>query len=278
MRLFNATLLSLALLLALGSTLFYVYPVYGFWVVVSGFGSIEFYMVALPVAYHVLPRVEALGLALALLTATTITGVLKDLFKLPRPPEDMWVVREDGYGFPSGHATGSSAFWGYLSVYRPLAPLVAFTAVMVVSVSISRVMLGVHYPRDVAGGVVVGVVVASLSYAAVRVSGFRGLAVLALAVGVLGLTLYFLGFGRLEPPSALLGVVLGELVGSRFNLIDRPGWAYGFIGSVVVLALGIPALRVAGEAPVLSIALLALAGFLAVLVPRVARRVVGWPW
>ncbi len=272
---FNVTLLSLALLLALGSTLFYLYPVHGFWILVSNLGSTEFYMVFLPIAYHALPRIEALGLALALLTATTVTGVLKDVFKLPRPPEHQWIVREEGYGFPSGHSTGSSAFWGYLSLYKPLAPLIAFTAVMVVAVSVSRLMLGVHYPRDVAGGVVVGVVVASLSYVAVRVLSFRGLVALALVIGVLGSALYSVGFGRFEPPSVLLGVALGELVGSRFNLVYKPGWAFGVIGSIVALALGVPALMVKGEAPVASLTLMMLAGFLAVLAPRAAYRVMG---
>ncbi len=272
MKWFNVTLLSLALLLSLGSALFYVYPFYGFWILVSNFGSTEFYMVFLPIAYHVLPRTAALGLALSLLTATTLTGVLKDLFKLPRPPEHLWVVEEEGYGFPSGHATGSSAFWGYLSIYRPLAPLIAFSAVMIVAVSASRLILGVHYPRDVAGGVIIGVTLASLSYAAVRSLDFRWLALLAFIAGSLGLILHFTGFGRLEPPSVLIGVAIGEFASSRFNLTQTPGWAYGVVGSILALALGIPALRVEDEAPLLSIVLLALAGLLAVLAPRATFR------
>lgn len=275
MKWFNIVLVALALLLALGSTFFYLNPHPSFWILVSNLGSTEFYMVLLPIVYHALPRAEALGLAIALLAATTLTGILKDLLKLPRPPEHLWVVRAEGYGFPSGHSTGSSAFWGYLALLRPLAPLIAFAAVMVVAVSTSRLMLGVHYPRDVAGGVVVGVAAASLSYVAVRRLDTRGLTLIAVAVGSLGLVLHLVGVGALEPPSVLVGVALGELLCSRFKLVERPGWAYGAIGSILALALGVPALRVGDEIPLLSIALLVLAGSLAVIAPRVSRRILG---
>jgi len=269
---FNVTLLFLALLLAFGLTLFYVYPVYGFWIFVSNLGSVEFYMIILPVAYHMLPRVEALGLALALLFATSLTGVLKDVFKLPRPPEGLWIVREEGYGFPSGHSTGSSAFWCYLSLYKPLAPLIAFSTVMILSVSISRLMLGVHYPRDVVGGVIVGVTLASISYIVVRSLSLRSVISIALVISFASLVLYYAGFGVLEPPSVLLGIVLGEIVCSRFNLTFIAGWTYGVIGSILALFLGVPALRVKAEIPLLSLTLLTLAGFLAVLIPRIIRR------
>jgi hypothetical protein len=146
---------------------------------------------------------------------------------------------------------------------------------MVVAVSTSRLMLGVHYPRDVTGGVVVGVAAASLSYVAVRRLDTRGLTLIAVAVGSLGLVLHLVGVGALEPPSVLVGVALGELLCSRFKLVERPGWAYGAIGSILALALGVPALRVKDEIPLLSIALLVLAGSLAVIAPRVSRRILG---
>jgi len=266
-----------AFLLASASTVFYFVPFYQFWVLVTSVGSTEFYVAVLPVVYHALPRAAAMGLALSLLAAATTAGLLKDILKLSRPPEDLWRVGAEGYGFPSGHATGSTAFWGYLSIYRASAPLVAFSAVMIVPVSASRVVLGVHYPRDVLGGVLLGVVAATLSYLAVKALDSTRLAAAGAAVGVAGLALHHLGLGELEPPSALLGIAVGELVCGRLSLTGRAGWRYGVLGSVLALAVGIPALRLGH--PIASPTLMALAGFLAVLAPRLAwSRLGGGRW
>jgi membrane-associated phospholipid phosphatase len=40
--------------------------------------------------------------------------LLKNLFSMPRPPEYLHKIEENGFGFPSGHAQVSSGFCGYL--------------------------------------------------------------------------------------------------------------------------------------------------------------------
>lgn len=276
MRRLDLALYLLAFLLALASTISYLALVafkldfsYNFWVAVTSLGSTEFYLAVLPIVYHSLPRTGAMGLALSLLVTATITGIVKDIAKLPRPPPEMWRVGAEGYGFPSGHASGSTAFWGYLSIYRPLAPLVAFSAVMIASVSISRLVLGVHYPRDVAGGVLLGVTVASLSYLASRFARESSLAMTAFLVGLAGVTLSYLGLGDFRPSSALIGIAFGELACGKLRLVSSVGWAYGVTGSIVALIFGLAALKV--EVTVASAALMILAGFLAVVTPRLLR-------
>jgi len=89
---------------------------------------------------------------------------LKTLFALPRPPADaMLVALEDertGYGFPSGHAFAAAVVYGGLvSAYDRTGDRRALltAGTLVVLVSLSRVVLGVHYLGDVIVGAVLGV-------------------------------------------------------------------------------------------------------------------------
>lgn len=90
----------------------------------------------------------ALGLA-----AAALTFALKGLFALPRPPG----AAEPGYGFPSGHALGSTVVYGGAALlFDRLDRRYAVAVAVVVAVSLSRLVLGVHYLVDVVAGVAVG--------------------------------------------------------------------------------------------------------------------------
>jgi len=89
---------------------------------------------------------------------------LKALFDRERPPlryaEPDPLVRTPHDGsFPSGHAATSFAAATILSFAFPrLAP---FLFVLAAAVAWSRVYVGVHYPLDILGGAVLGVLLAT---------------------------------------------------------------------------------------------------------------------
>lgn len=68
----------------------------------------------------------------------------------------------DRYSFPSGHTLHATAFTLVALAYFPALGglLVPFAAL----VALSRVVLGLHYPSDVAAGALVGAALASLSF------------------------------------------------------------------------------------------------------------------
>lgn len=104
------------------------------------------------------------GLALGLL--------LKTVFALPRPPASLQVTLADGYGFPSGHAVGSTVVWGLLAATLGVGTRrqrTGIAAVVVALVALSRVVLGVHFAVDVIVGVAVG-----LAYLAVAMQVTNG--------------------------------------------------------------------------------------------------------
>lgn len=85
---------------------------------------------------------------------------------MPRPPGYLHKIEENGFGFPSGHAQVSSGFWGYLGCKIQNKWIVFAGAVAILSISLSRVYLGVHYAGDVIGGIIFGLMVALISFKA----------------------------------------------------------------------------------------------------------------
>ncbi|WP_265108138.1 phosphatase PAP2 family protein [Halosolutus halophilus] len=130
-------------------------------VVVTEFGGAAVLMIVLAVLYWLTRRRET-----ALVVSYAVAGVgfilvLKTLIGLPRPPEDVYLIAYDGdpYGFPSGHAFAAALVYGglLLAFDRSRDPVaVAAAGVVIALVSLSRVVLGVHYLGDVIVGALVG--------------------------------------------------------------------------------------------------------------------------
>lgn len=110
----------------------------------------------------VLPSIVPLG---ALMVASVIESTAKAVIGRPRPPVAFHLLAESDASFPSGHATGSAAF--YVALALVLAPavrhrvgqiaLVAGAAVIAALIGISRVVLGVHWVTDITVGWLLGV-------------------------------------------------------------------------------------------------------------------------
>lgn len=101
-------------------------------------------------------------------------SAVKALVGRPRPGLLPELTSESGASFPSGHSAGSAAVYGLVAVLlatslRPGAArvLLALTSVLVLAVAASRVVLGVHYPTDVLGGLALGAAWAAAGLAVV---------------------------------------------------------------------------------------------------------------
>ena len=103
------------------------------------------------------------ALAFLMIGASGLSEITKLLVQRVRP-EEFRLATAPGYSFPSGHALMATCLYGGLALLlwrrarrrRERAALFVGAVVLAISIGLSRVYLGVHYPTDVVGGWVGG--------------------------------------------------------------------------------------------------------------------------
>lgn len=106
----------------------------------------------------------ARGLLVSLAGTTLGVAILKYMVARDRPPFEVPMSDAPGYSFPSLHAAGALAVYGFLAFMiarlmhppRHRLPSVIALSILIVAIGLSRMYLGVHYPSDVVGGYLVG--------------------------------------------------------------------------------------------------------------------------
>jgi undecaprenyl-diphosphatase len=123
-------------------------------------------------------RLEAIFVFLSVL-GFGLSEAIKAVVQRPRPSPDLVVVMEpvSGYSFPSGHATFTVVFFGFLlflvssipmfqGAFKRLIQFILWAAIILGA--ISRVYQGVHWPSDVVGGLIIGLLILLSFIAAYR--------------------------------------------------------------------------------------------------------------
>jgi undecaprenyl-diphosphatase len=116
-------------------------------------------VIALAVFAKLKWRRAALWLTVAMVGSLVLDVTLKYIYHRTRPTA-YFGMAPHSYSFPSGHAMLSFCFYGVLAGLlsartKPLGwrVLIWFTAAaLVITIGLSRIYLGVHYPSDVVAG------------------------------------------------------------------------------------------------------------------------------
>ena len=138
---------------------------------ITRLGDAGIFWILLCMVLLILPKTRRSGVILmaALLVDLVIcNGILKPLVHRIRPFDvktgiELLVKRPTDYSFPSGHTAAS--FASVTALYLAGEKKLWIPAlVLAVLIAFSRLYLYVHYPTDVLGGVIIGVMAGALGY------------------------------------------------------------------------------------------------------------------
>ncbi len=139
-----------------------------YFVFVTDIGDVNGYLIVLTlfviISWFVLKRWKYVLQATIVLALATVSNMaLKRFIDRARPGIEH-LVSVKTLSYPSGHAMSAMAFFGFLIylisklyINRVLKYfLILIFGLLILSIGISRIYLGVHFPSDIAGGFIAG--------------------------------------------------------------------------------------------------------------------------
>lgn len=142
--------------------------------IVTSMGNLGFIWVVMAVALILNKPYRAIGdiVILTLIISTIVgEGIVKHIVKRVRPcyhenNVNLLIAKPMSYSFPSGHTVSSYAVAGVLSVYFPQQKLLFM--IIAFLIALSRIYLYVHYPTDVIGGIIIGILCSKLIFVIIQ--------------------------------------------------------------------------------------------------------------
>ena len=228
----------------------------------SALGNESFFLLLFPFLYWCLDPRLGLRVSVVCFLSGWLNHALKQALAQPRPMDlaaGINLVEQSGYGLPSGHAQGAVVLWGLLALLavrrgaaaRPGGAgrwVWAPAALLSLSIGLSRVYLGVHFPTDILAGWALGaVVLAAAAWVLGRLPAWPALPERLRRSGSLpwwaGIPIAALPAGAalaLVPEKDSVAMVAGMLGFLTGHLLRRGLWNLGEEGSLLQRLLRLP--------------------------------------
>lgn len=194
---------------------------------ITRMGESWFYVPLLAIIYWCVHRQYAIRIGLAFLASSFINSGLKAIIGRQRPIgtegiRSLYTHTAGGTSFPSGHTQNATVFWRTVACCFRYFPVRALGLIIVVSIGISRLYLGVHWPSDVLGGLTFGLLVAEgFAWAERRLTTKQKNILLTITGVVIHVACIQLpSYQRLTIAGLFMGAVLGTLWERRFVLFQ----------------------------------------------------------
>lgn len=188
-----------------------------FFTLITSLGSLEFYMLAIPVIYWFIDKHFGFRFTCFFIFSAYVNSGTKFVFATERPPRELRLVTQEGYSFPSGHAQGSTAFWGFLALGLKQRWATWLAATMIALISFSRIYLGVHWPIDIIGGLTIGLVLLYL-YSLFAPGNLDDIPLKTWTLGAVAVAVVLYMIHPVGDGPMSVGFLLGALIGYRLEL------------------------------------------------------------
>lgn len=162
----------------------------------------------------------------------SINTGMKNYIKMPRPIgieglKSLRIETATGYSFPSGHTQTSTTFWTSAMLLFKKSWIYILAIIMILGAGISRLYLGVHWPTDVIGGWLFGIVFSILFIKLFDyIDENKNYFILVLLLVIFGIVTYFIGGEDLYKMFGLFtGFILGYMVEDtyiQFSTDNKP--------------------------------------------------------
>ena|SRR3989344_7065978 len=115
-------------------------------------------------------RIFCVATAAVIISRLVITELIRFFYHRPRPflvLQTHQLMAENAYSFPSGHATFFFALAAAVYFYNKRWGLWLFAGSVLMG--LARVVAGVHYPSDILGGMLIGIIIGWLIFRAAAI-------------------------------------------------------------------------------------------------------------
>lgn len=220
-----------------------------FFEIITMLGEEWFFIILFAIFFWCFNKSFGYKLAFICLTSAAINTIIKEIVKLPRPIgyegiKSIRVETAEGYSFPSGHTQQSSSLFATLMIEFKKKWLYFIGALWILLVGFSRMYLGVHWPSDVIGGLIIGILWTMIAIKIFDWSKDRGNPMLlgVFVIPMIILMLFFQTATYYKVVGTLLTLWIGYIIDDKyFSFVTKAVWwkqilklVIGFLGLILI--------------------------------------------
>lgn len=187
-----------------------------------------FLIMIISLLYWCVDKKKSIRIGWIVLFSGVINGMIKNIVKMPRPFQKgvvspIRVETATSYSFPSGHTQIATSFWGSAMIILRNKSVMILGTVLIILTAITRLYLGVHWPVDVLGGIVVGIICVGIGDKLLDVEkGFVKMHIVGVAIIAILAVILPVDGDLVKSIGALLGVVVGSYLEKKYiNFKER---------------------------------------------------------